>query len=164
MKPFFLFLFLAVSTYSYAQNDVVYVDANQHEESSSTTSSMWESSFERATKLAKKEHKPILIFFSGSDWCGPCKMLTADFFDSYAFKKRAKEMVLYEADFPRDRTKLTKEQRKINAKLGTIYNVRSYPTIIMINSEGDELGRQKGYTLLRETKDHFAFLDRNLSH
>ena len=46
----------------------------------------------------------MLIFFTGSDWCGPCKMLVEDFFESDKFKEIAeKEFVLYEADFPRNK-------------------------------------------------------------
>ena len=39
----------------------------------------WEHSYEKAKSIAKKENKQLLIFFTGSDWCGPCKNLVADF-------------------------------------------------------------------------------------
>jgi thioredoxin-related protein len=32
----------------------------------------WYANLEEAKKIARKEHKYILLNFSGSDWCGPC--------------------------------------------------------------------------------------------
>jgi thiol:disulfide interchange protein len=47
----------------------------------------WESNFKVALKKSKKEKKPILIYFTGSDWCGPCKVLDKKLFHSEKFKK-----------------------------------------------------------------------------
>ena len=35
----------------------------------------WLVSFEKAKQQAAKEGKPILMEFTGSDWCPPCKAL-----------------------------------------------------------------------------------------
>ena len=51
----------------------------------------WEKDYEKAVKIAKKQDKPILIFFTGSDWCGPCKMLVEDLFETNRFGKLAKD-------------------------------------------------------------------------
>ncbi|CAN5518739.1 hypothetical protein BH11BAC5_BH11BAC5_01180 [soil metagenome] len=32
----------------------------------------WHYNMEEAKTTAKKEHKHIVLNFSGSDWCGPC--------------------------------------------------------------------------------------------
>jgi thiol-disulfide isomerase/thioredoxin len=40
----------------------------------------WLTDFKKAKKISQKEKKPILIYFTGSDWCPPCKMLKEDFF------------------------------------------------------------------------------------
>ena len=39
----------------------------------------WQDDYDKAVKKAKKQDKPILLFFTGSDWCGPCKMLVKIF-------------------------------------------------------------------------------------
>ena len=47
----------------------------------------WETDFEFAKERALKEHKFILLNFSGSDWCVPCINLRRELFDDPAFKE-----------------------------------------------------------------------------
>ncbi len=125
----------------------------------------WQEDYDKAVKMAKKHKKPILLFFTGSDWCGPCKMLVADFFESKKFAKIAKEnLVIYEADFPRNRDLLTQKQRKNNYYLSRMYDVSSYPTIVIIDKNGKELGRKKSYNLMRDPSYHFRFLKKVLKN
>jgi thioredoxin-related protein len=119
----------------------------------------WEDNYEKAVKKAKKEKKPVLLFFTGSDWCGPCKMLKADFFKTKRFKKIADDnFVLYEADFPKKSRTLSEEKRKKNYWLGGMYDVNSYPTIVIIDANGKEIARKKSYNLMRDPSYHFRFL------
>jgi thioredoxin-related protein len=119
----------------------------------------WEKDYDKAVKIAKKQNKPILIFFTGSDWCGPCKMLVADFFESKKFEKITKEnFVIYEADFPRNQDLITQKQRKKNYFLSRMYDVNSYPTVVVIDKDGKELGRKKSYNMMRDASYHFKFL------
>lgn len=123
----------------------------------------WQTDYDKAVKMAKKQEKPILLFFTGSDWCGPCKMLVEDFFDSNRFAKIAKEsLVIYEADFPRNKDLLTQKQRKKNYYLSTMYDVSSYPTVVIIDKNGNEIARKKSYNLMRDASYHFAFLKKAL--
>src|SRR5579862_4848231 len=62
----------------------------------------WHNDLKEAEQIAKKEHRHILLNFSGSDWCGPCIRLRQEVFDSESFKKLAdSSLVLVNADFPR---------------------------------------------------------------
>ena len=64
----------------------------------------WETDFENAKKKAEKEHKLILLNFSGSDWCGPCIRLKKEIFQSNSFINYAdSNLVLVNADFPRNK-------------------------------------------------------------
>lgn len=47
------------------------------QEATSETTLNWVSSYDEALSKSKEEKKPILIYFKGSDWCGPCKVLDA---------------------------------------------------------------------------------------
>ena len=119
----------------------------------------WQDDYDKAVKKAKKQDKPILLFFTGSDWCGPCKMLVEDFFESNKFAKIAKEsFVVYEADFPKNKDLLTDKQRKKNYFLRGMYDVNSYPTIVIIDKDGNELARRKSYNLMRDPSYHFQLL------
>ncbi|HIP37211.1 MAG TPA: thioredoxin family protein [Crocinitomix sp.] len=124
----------------------------------------WISDFEAAKEIAKAENKPILIFFTGSDWCGICKMLDKDFLSSDKFKKIADEkLVLYKADFPRRTDIVSAEQKQVNIILDKKYsksrNKRSFPTIVFINADGIELGYIESYNYIHDTTRHYGLTE-----
>ena len=41
----------------------------------------WQTNYDEALALAKNENKPIVLVFSGSDWCGPCIRLKKTILD-----------------------------------------------------------------------------------
>ena len=89
----------------------------------------WLTNYNQAAKLAKKTNKPILANFTGSDWCGWCKVLDKEVFSTPEFAKWAKKhVILLTVDFPR-RTKLSPELQKQNYALQKAFGVRGYPTI-----------------------------------
>lgn len=144
-------IFLNISAISFAQDSVAI---------NSTSDSIWEHDFSKAEKLTKSAAKPMLIFFTGSDWCGPCKMLVSDVFETDKFKEEFKgDFILYEADFPRNKDLVTSSQRSDNYKLKSKYNISSYPTVVIINEKGKVLGKLKGYNLMRDTSYHYSFFD-----
>jgi peroxiredoxin len=101
----------------------------------------WLTSFSEAQKLAKKSKKPILMDFTGSDWCGWCVKLKKEVFDHDEFKTwAAKNVVLLELDFPKQK-ELSDELKKQNAELKEKYPIRGYPTIVIVGADGDEIGR-----------------------
>lgn len=129
----------------------------------SSSDIIWEQNFSKAERLSKSKDKPLLIFFTGSDWCGPCKMLVSDVFETDKFKNEVKkDFILYEADFPRNKDLITDSQRDTNYNLKEKYGVNSYPTIVIINKKGKELGKLKGYNLMRDTSYHYAFFENTL--
>jgi len=104
----------------------------------------WETDIAVAKKRAKDEKKPMLLDFTGSDWCGWCMKLKKEVFDTPEFQKYAKEkLVLMEVDFPHGK-KLSKEETEQNEKLAQEYNVGGFPTIILLSSKGAKVG-QTGY-------------------
>jgi thiol-disulfide isomerase/thioredoxin len=89
----------------------------------------WLVSMDEAYAISKKTGKPILANFTGSDWCGWCKRLTADVFSKPEFKTWAeKNVVLLELDFPRMR-QVPDEIRQQNASLQQAFGVGGYPTV-----------------------------------
>lgn len=51
----------------------------------------WLVNLEEAYQQSNKTGKPIMANFTGSDWCGWCKKLTASVFSKPEFKSWAKE-------------------------------------------------------------------------
>lgn len=90
---------------------------------------VWETNLEAATKVSLKTKKPLLLFFTGSDWCGWCIRLQNEVLKTPEFAAWAKDnVVLVELDFPR-RTPQQPEIQKQNAELQQMFQVRGYPTV-----------------------------------
>ena len=120
----------------------------------------WLLDIDEAIRTSEAEQKPILVYFTGSDWCAPCKMLKKDFFSTSDFEKRAEKMILLYVDIPRRVDIISKEQKEKNMKLVRKYNKQGgYPNLVALNSKGHIIGELGGYTFLRETDRHYAFVD-----
>ena len=101
----------------------------------------WLDNFEQAQKESAVFKQPILAFFTGSDWCGWCMKLRSEALDTKEFEKFAADnLILFEADFPRGK-KISDKVKKQNAELAAKYRVRGYPTVLLLNAEGSELGK-----------------------
>lgn len=89
----------------------------------------WQTDLNKASEMSIKTKKPIMLFFTGSDWCGWCIRLQKEVFYLPEFAKWAKEnVILVELDFPR-RKALSPELQKQNAELQQMFNVEGYPTV-----------------------------------
>lgn len=104
----------------------------------------WQTDLPKAQAQAAKEKKLVLMDFTGSDWCGWCIKLNKEVFSQPDFQSYAKDnLVLVEVDFPQ-RKKLSAEQKKANDALAKKYKIQGYPTIIVLDSQGKQLG-ELGY-------------------
>lgn len=101
----------------------------------------WHTDWNKAAAESKSTGKPILMDFTGSDWCGWCIKLKEEVFNTPEFKKwAASKVVLMEVDFPRGK-KQSEATKKANMALAEKYGIEGYPTIVFANAKGDELGR-----------------------
>jgi thioredoxin-related protein len=108
----------------------------------------WIPTYKEALRKAKKEKKPVLIYFTGSDWCGPCKILDNDLFHTEKFKSLSdKDLVLLEVDIPRRRDLVAPKKMKENLYLQKKYRVKAFPTLMMVNHRGRKLAEKKGYVM-----------------
>ena len=122
----------------------------------------WYHNLNEAEKIAQKEHKYILLNFSGSDWCGPCMRMHTEFFESVVFKEMADtELVMVNADFPRKKkNQLPADQQKLNDEMADKYNSQGkFPYTLLLNAEGKVLLTWEG--LPNESPDAFTMEVRN---
>jgi thioredoxin-related protein len=122
----------------------------------------WHNNLDEAEKIAQKEHKYILLNFSGSDWCGPCMRMRSEFFESQDFKEMADtELVLVNADFPRKKkNQPTPAQQRINDEMADKYNSQGkFPYTLLLNAEGKVLQTWEG--LPEESPEVFTMEVRN---
>lgn len=96
----------------------------------------WMSNIDKAMELAQKENKLVLVEFTGSDWCPPCKALKKEVFPSPEFKEITdKNLIPVELDFPR-KSELPAEQKQYNGEMAKKYGITVYPTVYLLNPDG----------------------------
>jgi protein disulfide-isomerase len=104
-------------------------------------SASWHTDWETAASESKKTGKPILMDFTGSDWCGWCIKLKEEVFETAEFKTWAdKNVVLLELDFPR-KTAQPEKVTKQNEALAKKYGIQGFPTIIFAKADGKAIGK-----------------------
>ncbi|MBT7255517.1 MAG: thioredoxin family protein [Planctomycetaceae bacterium] len=107
----------------------------------------WVRSFAEAKELAAKEGKSILMEFTGSDWCPPCKALHKNVLGTDAFKNEiTKDFILLVLDNPRDKTLVTDAEQEQYKKLSAQYKVTGVPTVFLADAEGKPYHKQVGYS------------------
>jgi thioredoxin-related protein len=110
--------------------------------------SEWQTDYEQALATAKAAKKCVLLDFTGSDWCGPCIQMKKVVFSKAAFLNYANtNLVLVEIDYPRVKTlpeKITKQNERLMHQYGI--DKSGYPTVILLNPDGEILGQLEGYS------------------
>lgn len=95
----------------------------------------WYTDVREAITVSNKEQKPMLMFFTGSDWCGWCIRLQNEVLKTPEFKKWATDnVVLVELDYPR-RTPQTPEIKNQNNELQQAFGIQGFPTVYFTSAE-----------------------------
>ncbi len=117
MKKFIIALFLVAGSFASQAQDIA-----------------WHTDLNKAADISAKTKKPLLLFFTGSDWCGWCIRLQKEVLKTPEFAAWAKEnVVLVELDFPR-RSPMTPELQKQNMEMQQAFQVQGYPTVWIANA------------------------------
>ena len=97
----------------------------------------WTMDYDAALKLAKQKDLPLLLNFTGSDWCGWCKFMDRNVFSKAEWQKYAnKNVVLVTLDFPQDQSIVPKEYVSRNHEMQSRFGVSGYPTFMIVDSDG----------------------------
>ncbi len=82
-------------------------------------------------EIAKRENKPVFVDFY-TTWCTPCKMMDEDVFTDRNLASFVNQnFVSYKVDCETEK----------GAPLATIFNVYNYPTLVFLDTRGNELVR-----------------------
>lgn len=103
----------------------------------------WTMDYKAALNEAKKSDYPIFLNFTGSDWCGWCKLMDKNVFSKKSWINYAKEnILLVTIDFPQDPNIVPEKYKERNARISKQFGIEGYPTYIIVDSDGiSELGR-----------------------
>lgn len=107
------------------------------------TAGKWTMDLDAAKKLAGEKNLPILLDFSGTDWCIWCKIMEENVFTKPEWATYAKDnLVMVLVDFPTDKSLVPEKYVARNEALKAEYGVKGYPTFVVLDSDGKtELGR-----------------------
>ena len=124
---------------SQADTDQVY--SVESDSAQTVGSDGWLTDYQQALKTAQESNKTILVNFTGSDWCIWCKRLSKEVFTQKPFIDYAKaNFVLLKLDFPKN-SKQTDVEKKQNDTLQKQFNIEGFPTVVLLDKTGKEIGR-----------------------
>jgi len=124
----------------------------------------WFDNIQKALDKAKKENKPVMALFTGSDWCPPCQKLEKNILLQPAFKDFAeKHLVLLFLDYPRE-AELSADVKRQNDDLAKKFSIEGYPTVIVLSPDGHKAAwTHVGYAplFLEELQNGIKGLDKD---
>lgn len=106
-------------------------------------SAIWQKDYAAALSQSKETGKPLLMVFSGSDWCKPCIMLREQIFVQDGFSEWAKNNVVCVClDFPaQKKNRLPQVLQEQNESLAERFNPNGiFPLVVLLNSNETVLG------------------------
>ena len=109
------------------------------------TPGKWTMDLAAAKKVAAEKKLPILLDFSGSDWCGWCQLMETNVFLKAEWKAYAtNNLMMVLIDFPGDKSLVPEKYVERNEALKNEYGIQGYPTFVVLDDDGEtELGQLK---------------------
>ncbi len=102
----------------------------------------WSMDIDAVMALAKEKEVPVILLFTGSDWCQWCKVLDENLLSDEQWQKYAAgNLALGYLDFPKDEEKVPEKYRARNEELSKKYNIEGYPTMVLLDWGGREVAR-----------------------
>lgn len=103
----------------------------------------WLTDYRKAQSIAAQSGRDILIAFTSFDSSEWCQKLKAEVFDQDTFKKYAQQnLVLVRCDYP-ETTEQTPALKQQNTALAEAFNIRGYPSMVLINAKNQKIGTAK---------------------
>ena len=120
----------------------------------------WTQDYDAALKVAAEKNLPLMLNFTGSDWCGWCKIMDKQVFAEDEWGAYAKKnLMLVTLDFPRDKSIVPAKWVGRNNELKGKFGIRGYPSYVVLDKDGEtklgQLGASRGAT----PKDFIAKTD-----
>lgn len=122
----------------------------------------WTQDYDAATAFAKEHGLPVMLKFTGSDWCGWCQLMERTVFSTKEFAKWAEgRVMLVTLDYPRFTDTVPEEYKKRNNNLMVQHRIQGFPTYVVTDAEGKvlgQLGASRDASVDKFTKDFEALV------
>lgn len=91
---------------------------------------------DQAFRISSETKKPVLLIFSGSDWCAPCMRFERKILSESSFQDFVKEnIILLQADFPQ-RKRLSHALEQQNEQLAEQFNPKGiFPRFLVLSAD-----------------------------
>jgi thioredoxin-related protein len=100
----------------------------------------WTMDLAAAKAYAAEQKLPILLNFSGSDWCFWCQLMEENIFSQPEWKSyAASNVVMVLIDSPDDERLVPEKYAARNQELKEDYAVEGFPTLIVLDDDGTSL-------------------------
>jgi len=100
----------------------------------------WQTDYASAMNQAASTGKPVILFFTGSDWCGWCSKLDSEVLETDEFARLVGDKFIFvKVDFPLYKPQdpqLTAANKALQEK----YDVRGFPALIIVDKTGRQIG------------------------
>jgi hypothetical protein len=99
-----------------------------------------------ALEASRERHRPLVILFTGTDWSIPSQLLDREVISTGQFEQyKDTHFVLLTVNDLHDTTVLDDEKTTIT-ELETKFHITEFPTLVVLGSDEQELGRIIDYT------------------
>jgi thioredoxin-related protein len=100
-----------------------------------------DTNFAKSAALAKRTNRPLLLAFLGTDWSISSLKLDREVFDQAEFADDSKyNFLLCKLHFYQTQERAPEIIRQ-NEELATKYRIEEFPTVVVLNPDGKEIGR-----------------------
>jgi len=103
----------------------------------------WVTSYDEAVGQSEATGRPIMLVFTGSDWCTWCHRLSDEVFMTHEFARWSSDHVIkVEVDFPQSQelpAELQTQNQNLKEQFGKY--VSSYPTVLFVTADGQYIGK-----------------------
>ena len=98
----------------------------------------WTQDYDAALKVAAEKNLALMLNFTGSDWCGWCKIMDKQVFAEAEWGAYAKKnLMLVTLDFPRDKSIVPAKWVSRNNELKGKFGIRGYPSYVVLDKDGE---------------------------
>ena len=110
------------------------------------TAAEWGTDLDQALAVAAKDNRPVLVEFTGSDWCHWCMVLREKVLNTPEFEAFVAEkgLLLVELDYPSTPGKATSEQMAVREQVLRKYDVKGFPTVLLTDAKGQPFAMLAG--------------------